>query len=119
MADTPATPARPAENTPSRSPERPAWLGGEKSNNVWRWTWKTNDGYQETDVSRGPTTHNEMRDAAQLILDGMTRSAVASGADDPGLEIVSIEPAGKDGSPFGAFRPAGAKPMDVQKFDKK
>lgn len=100
------------------SPVRPVWLGGDKKNLVWKWTWRAKDGYQESAVSRGPATQKEMEEAAYLILDGMTKSAIDSGADDPGLTIVSIEPAGKDDAPLGAFRPAGGKALNPTRFNK-
>jgi hypothetical protein len=105
-----------AEQT--NAPARPAWLGGSAGVNTWRWTWKTADGYQETCESRGPTTEADMRASAQLILDGMRDTALRSGAADPGLSIVSVQPLRQDNSPVGAFLPDNRKPLAVDKFAK-
>lgn len=99
-------------------PQRPAGLGGGITVNHWRWTWKAKNGYQETAESRGPTSEAEMRQAAQQIIDAMAATALRSGAEDPGLEIVSIEPVGKDLSPVGAFMPDNRRPLNIDQFAK-
>src|SRR5512147_232231 len=94
--------------------QRPTWMGGGGSNQVWRWWWEDKDGYSEVVESRGPKTEGEMREAAQIILDAMTQTAIASGNADPGLRITDIQSAGYDNSPFGTFRPVGARPLNVE-----
>lgn len=97
--------------------QRPAWMGGSGGNNVWRWYWEDKNGYSEVVESRGPTSEQEMRDAAEQILRAMTRKAIASGAGDPGLKVTDVYAAGSDYvSPVGAFRPVGSRPLDIDRY---
>lgn len=99
--------------------QRPAWMGGEHANNLWRWWWADASGYTDVIETRGPTTEAELRQHAEMILDAMRRNAIEAGHPDPGLHITDITPSGQDYvSPFGAFKPAGARPVDLERYGK-
>jgi hypothetical protein len=87
-------------------------------NNKWRWTYKDKDGQTYTQISRGPRSKQEMEKAAKQVMGAMTRSALRSGAEDPRLELVSIEPLGMDNSPVGAPLSPTAIPLDLHRHDK-
>lgn len=90
-------------------------------NNVWRWTAEDKDGNKQNFQSRGPESRAGMEAAALQILGAMTRKALRSGAEDPQLKIVSIEPAGyvgEDEAPVSQWQPPGASPVDLARYAK-
>jgi hypothetical protein len=86
---------------------------------VWNIKVKDKSGTISEYVSRGaPDKAAAERAAMRDIVVSQTRRALDSGAEDPGLQIVSIEPGGEDDSPMGAWVPPGTKPVDLDKFAK-
>lgn len=89
--------------------------------NTWFVTVKDKDGVEQKFQQRGPVNESESRKAAERdIIYATTKRATDSGADDPGLEIVSIEKGPDDGNaPLGAWIPSGAKAVDLNKYANK
>jgi hypothetical protein len=117
-APAPATSAVPPTLL-TQAAERPAWLGGPAGRpNTWEYTWRTKDGYTETHRTRGPETEAEIRKVIAQNLGAMTKLALDSGAEDPGLVCISLKAVGRDDSPFDGRQPAGTRPVDIFQFAK-
>jgi hypothetical protein len=92
--------------------------------NVWKWTAVDSAGKpvnsapgHATFTSRGPTSAEEMRAAAQLLLDNQRRKIVRNGGTDPGYKVHTVEPirdSNLDSERFGQFVPEGdAQPLVI------
>ena len=83
---------------------------------VWESVVVDRAGKRRKYLTRGAPTAEVAREAIVDIINTQTRRAVASGADDPGLNIVSIICIGGDGGPIGTFAPSGARAVDLNHY---
>lgn len=87
---------------------------------VWKWTAKDKHGKRvpaadgkETFTSRGPTTEQEMREAAQLLLNNQRLKLIRAGIEDPGYQVDTIEALPDDDTPTGWWQPRDAAPLQI------
>lgn len=83
---------------------------------IWIWRYADKDGKGGEITTRGPNTLAELHDTQKHLLGQMTLNAIRSGAADPELRVVSEREAGASESAPGEWRPANAKPIDLNQF---
>lgn len=83
---------------------------------IWIWRYEDKQGRGGEITTRGPNTLAELHDTQTHLLGQMALNAMRSGAADPELRVVSECEAGASESAPGEWRPANAKPIDMNQF---
>jgi hypothetical protein len=111
------------DSTDKLAAKKPVWQPKAKiglgHNNVWRAHVTGATGVADyAFVCKGPISADVVLQHAQQIVNAQSARAVTNGFADPELKVTHVEPIGRSDAQAGAWRPEGAKPIDLNRFVK-